>query len=363
MGPLHSIPRIASAVLLAMVVSGCHSLNEPIATSGFPLKERWHFEVDSEVATAPGVGNGKLVVRTDNRVYALNARTGTLLWDTSVPSSPLSYPTSPLVGNDLVIIGHQGGVEALDAVTGNIVWVSQSTSCAGTDVIPAVFGQTMIYVVHYHCDVRAYDRATGTVMWDVDLPGSRSGADLFLEQDKVYLVITGSIVQVRDAATGKLLMENENQISRFAAYQSGVLYGFKEDRLVAFDPRTNRVLWSSQAARVGEYSPLLDGNRVLVPPKRGQPMAFDAKTGQRLWIATTDEDTFQTPVVLGNTVYIRGIFSGKIYALSIQDGSEIGQLLTGNRPVISDLSYTWQPVIAEGLLIVPMGKRVYAYGD
>jgi len=84
------------------------------------------------------------------------------------------------------------------------------------------------------------------------------------------------------------------------------------------------------------------GTRVLVPVYNGYPMAFDADTGNLLWAATIDQGHYQTPTVLDDMVYVREIFSGKIYALAIQDGTDSGHLFTGSRIVISDRSYTWR---------------------
>jgi hypothetical protein len=58
-----------------------------------------------------------------------------------------------------------------------------------------------------------------------------------------------------------------------------------------------------------------------------------------------------------------GISSGNVYALSIQDGKELGRLRTGSKFVITGYSYNWGPVAVEGMLIVPLNNKVYAYGD
>jgi outer membrane protein assembly factor BamB len=216
-------------------------------------------------------------------------------------------------------------------------------------------------------DVVAYDRTTGTVIWEAGLPDSRSVADLFLDHDRVYLVITGGILQIRDSATGALLKEIQGQIGRPAIYRSGILYGFngRDDKSVAFDVRAKRPLWTGPAVEAAFPSshPLIVGQRVLASTSSGEPMAFDAQTGTLLWAAKTGEDAYQTPTVMGDMVYILGVGSGNIYALSIQDGKELGRLRTGDKIVITDYTYNWRPVAAEGLLIVPVNDKVYAYGD
>ncbi len=353
----------ACVILLVLVASRYQYLNEPVVKGVFPIKERWRFEVDGEIVTEPSGDGSKVVIRTRRKVYALDARTGSRLWDVAAPSE--IYPSPPLTGNGQVVIGYQDGVKALNVDTGQVMWVSQNPTCAVAPVVPSAFSETMVYVVRYNCDIQAYDRETGTVVWEDALPGARSGANLFLDDGKIYLVITGGILQVRDSVTGKLIEEIKGQIDRPATFQAGILYGFNDvGKLVAFDTRTETVLWQSQ--KLGEsYAPLLAGQRLLAPTNGGQPMAFDAQTGNLLWAAQTDSDRYQTPAVLRDIVYIRGIATGKIYALSIQNGVELGYLRTvlARRPLIWDQSSTWRPVTAAGLLIVPVERRVYAYGD
>jgi len=348
------------AVLVA--VASWQGLDEPVMEEAFPLKERWRFKTNDGIVTEPSVGGDRVVIRTNKQLYALDVRTGTLLWTAPVHSDV--SPTPPLVEDSLVVVGSESGVKTLDAETGQVVWES-SDVCGGLGAIPAAINETMVYIVRYGCHVRAYDRATGAVVWEIDLP-ARSSADLFLDQDKIYVVV-GDTLLMLDSATGSLIEGVTGQIGVPATYRSGVLYGFRKgedenDELVAFDTRTGETLWVGPALSAS-YSPLVVGERVFVPAHLGHPMAVDAQTGRLLWIAQTDEDIYQTPVVLGDTVYVLGIGDGKIYALSIQSGVELGHLFTGDKFVITGYSYNWRPVTAEGLLIVPLGRRVFAYGE
>lgn len=345
-------------------MSGCQSLNKPAIEGNFPLKEKWHFEAEDEIVAEPGVGGGKVVIRTGRKVYALDATTGTLLWD-DLTSGSTSMPTSPaLVDGQIVVVGYPGGIKALDAATGKVLWTSPETKCSGLGSFPTALSKTMVYEVRPHCSVKAYSRTTGAVIWDVALPGGRSGANLFLNHNKLYVVTNTDILLVLDSMEGDLLEEIKEQIGQPATYQSGILYGFKgTDQLVAFDVQAKKVLWH-QRGLSQSYPPLLDGQRLLVPTDGGQPMAFDTQTGQLLWEAKTGQDIYQTPVVLNNVVYILGIGHGKVYALSVQDGTELGHILTGGKIlIVGNASSSWRPVVAKGLLIVPIGKKVYAYGN
>jgi len=351
------------AVLVA--VASWQGLDEPVMEEAFPLKERWRFKTNDGIVTEPSVGGDRVVIRTNKQLYALDVRTGTLLWTAPVHSDV--SPTPPLVEDSLVVVGSESGVKTLDAETGQVVWES-SDVCGGLGAIPAAINETMVYIVRYGCHVRAYDRATGAVVWEIDLP-ARSSADLFLDQDKIYVVV-GDTLLMLDSATGSLIEGVTGQIGVPATYRSGVLYGFVEekddsDRLVAFDTQTKKTLWVGPEINISYPigPPLISGTRVLVATSSGRPTAVDVHTGKTLWVAQVGSDMYQTPAVLNDIVYILGIGDGKIYALSIQSGVELGHLFTGDKFVITGYSYNWRPVTAEGLLIVPLGRRVFAYGE
>jgi outer membrane protein assembly factor BamB len=356
-------------ILLALAVYQCQHPKEPIIHGTFPLKERWHFDVGSHIVAEPSVGEGLVLIRTREKLYVLDAHSGSLLWTAPLPQD--TSPTSPLIADDLVVIGYLNGVKALNAETGQVMWESSDPSCLAADVVPAALDERMVYIVRQSCDVRAYNRLTGAVVWAVDLPGVRSSANLFLDQDRIYVVVIGDILQILDSETGVLIEEVTGQIGYPAAYQSAILYGFRErsgfkedHELVALDSRTRETLWVGPVVDIAYPigPPLVAGQRLLVPAHSGYPMAVDVRTGKPLWVAKTKRATYQTPAILADTVYIRGIRSGKVYALSMQDGTELGYLSTGERFVITGSADTWRPVTEEGVLIVPLGRRVYAYG-
>ena len=298
------------------------------------------------------------MLRTTHKLYALNAATGQLLWDTATRSEAL--PSSPLVAGGLIVIAHVDSVRALDAETGQEVWVSHDKGCQSP--YPAAFGPELVYVVQPQCGVVAYDRATGALVWEADLPCSRCAVDLFLDQDRIYILGGSETLQVLDATTGVLLEEVSGAVGVFSTYQSGVIYGFNRlDEVVAFDTHKSKVLWRSIRTIDAQHAPVVAKRYVIVPPYNGVPIALSNWRGKTIWEADIENDTYMSPVVLNNVVYIRGMWSGRIYALALQGGVELGHLETGKVWLSSNYAPVLQPVLADGMLIVPVGRMVYGY--
>lgn len=95
-------------------------------------EERWRYDdfgPRQEVSSSPAVADGRVYIGGDNdanAVYALDADSGDVVWERSLPTHPES---SPAVANDLVYYGapHDGGptpcrLWALDGSTGETVW-------------------------------------------------------------------------------------------------------------------------------------------------------------------------------------------------------------------------------------------------
>jgi alcohol dehydrogenase (cytochrome c) len=102
-------------------------------------RENWRAHEDYEPATPQGVNRGAAYLdgtlfrgAQDGRVLAYDFKTGKRIWQTSIadPKKGESAPAAPIAWNGLVFIGNAGGdikgvkgrMYALDAKTGKIVW-------------------------------------------------------------------------------------------------------------------------------------------------------------------------------------------------------------------------------------------------
>jgi outer membrane protein assembly factor BamB len=131
------------------------------------------------VVYAGGTGNHPAV-------YALNAQTGQTLWKTAVNNQVM---TTPLVQNGIVYVGSgnhnfpiarvpqysvkivrgsgKSAVYALDAKTGAVLWMH---STQGEDMPTFVYANHLIYVANGGDEVLALSPITGATVWKLPLP-------------------------------------------------------------------------------------------------------------------------------------------------------------------------------------------------
>ena len=357
---------LASSVvaLVALATTSCQGPMTPEASVGFPLVEKWHFKTDRDIVTALSTDSDIIVARTKGEIIALDVLTGSLRWRRQVPESIVPSPPAhspPLVGQGLVVVVTYKGVTALNSNDGTTAW-EDSQQWFGLDAFPAAISSESVYIVGY--DVIVYERTTGRISWRVELVGSpRNTAAIFLGEGTVFL-ISRDRLQVREMKSGELLWEDVDKdwAPRAATFHSGVIYyGTGNGEIAAFDTQSKRGLWRIRG-RLSGFSPLATDERVFVGSV-GTPLALDAATGELMWQSSIDSGTYQTPMLFRGTLYVREMFTRKIYALSMEDGAELGHLVTGN-PVqtASDSRFPLGPIATDTLLIFPAGDTVYAYG-
>ena len=150
------------------------------------LHPAWIFqtEVKESLETTPIVVNGVMYVTTAfNHVYALNAKTGEQYWHYKHKMGPITtYCCGPnnrgvAVHNDKVYMGTlDSKLVALDAKTGSLIWqtdIADPTLGYSETMAPtAVNGKILIgtnggeYGIRGF--VRAYDAESGKLVWDFD---------------------------------------------------------------------------------------------------------------------------------------------------------------------------------------------------
>ena len=103
----------------------------------------WSYATGNSVYSSPAVANGLVYVGSDDdKLYALDAVTGSLKWSYATGES--IGESSPAVANGVVYVGSfDGKLYALDAVTGALKW--SYTTGNGIDSSPAV-ANGVVYV-------------------------------------------------------------------------------------------------------------------------------------------------------------------------------------------------------------------------
>ncbi len=174
------------------------------------------FTLDNDVGAGPtisapgvnGFAGGVAYVAGKNRiVYALNLRTGNLIWQFSIrDDSPnaggATRSTASLLGNKL-FIGYGEGVYALNATTGAKIWkTKQSAGISTMEVIssPAVTGpanERVLFVGDLAGTVYAFDLQTGNDVWSYQTGGfiygspAVSAGKVFIASSDAFLYAFG----------------------------------------------------------------------------------------------------------------------------------------------------------------------------
>ncbi len=259
-------------------------------TTGEP---RWTFQAGDLDAT----GGKRLDADSNNiyatsftgRVYAIDARSGTIRWVTQLPGgTERTSAGDPTVYDGVVYVGtwHEthpltGGVAALDASTGQILWIHNfdarnpelDSYCTSHPVV------TESLVIASAADGRIYglDRTTGEARWIAP------AVDGYTYNDLRWLALSGTTVIATsmsgsamgfDAETGNPLwtthVHGASLLGDISADNGLVVISLGE--VVALDAESGTILWrTGEGKQGGGYwsQPAIDGPRVYASRKDG----------------------------------------------------------------------------------------------
>jgi outer membrane protein assembly factor BamB len=183
-------------------------------------------------------------------VYAVNASSGALLWRSSIGVSGLS----PAVANGIVYVGNGAGLFALDAKTGVLLW--NSFDVASIFNSPAV-ANGLVYVGFFiqgstGFGVAAFDAKTGVQRWiyaaesNLDNVGQIVGSSPAVADGMVYIGSEAGTVYALDANTGTLkwTYQTGGTVNTSPAVANGVVYLTDGKKDIALNAATGRLLWS-----------------------------------------------------------------------------------------------------------------------
>ncbi len=320
------------------------------------LTLRWTFSnPPSNLFSNPAVVDGVLYSGSiDSNLYALDARTGALVWKRTIPSYQFSPPA---VSNGVVYVGScDKNLYAVDAKTGNVLWTYTTGACVFTS--PAVVNG----VVYVGSDsLYALDAATGTLLWKyasafyiLSSPAVANGVVCFgsgsygtggtvyalnantgallwsfstqydvepspaISDGAVYVAERNGPFFALNLVTGSVLWDNLSTLCcSSAAVAYGKVYVSDFDVVWALGGSTGWGLWSYMMGR-GANDPVVANGVVYVGSADNNIHGFDARTGALLWQYTLDNGglDFLDAIVVNGFVYTVG---EQISAFSLPD--------------------------------------------
>jgi alcohol dehydrogenase (cytochrome c) len=325
------------------------------------LHPAWIFqtEVKESLETTPIVVNGVMYVTTSfSHVYALNAKTGEQYWHYKHKMGPITtYCCGPnnrgvaVAGDKVYLATLDAKLVALDAKTGSLVWETEiadpEDGYSETMAPTAVNGKILIGTTGGEYGirgfVRAYDAETGKQLWNFDTVPEKS-AGVWATHDA-----TGKDL-LRDIAAEKAAYEKNGD--PYKTLGGGVWQN------PAVDLKTNRIYFV-----VGNPSPDLDGS--LRPGDNlytDSLVALDLETGkyvchlQYIPHDVWDFDSVSPPILVdvkdkdGNTIpgVIHAGKTGYVYVHDRKDCS----LIRFSEPMVAQENM-WTLPTKEGARMLP----------
>jgi outer membrane protein assembly factor BamB len=292
------------------------------------LTVKWSHKTDGDVWSSPAVVNGVVYIGSDdNKVYALDAVTGTKLWTHGTSGNVRSSPT---VWRGMVFVGsNDDKVVALDAATGSKVWSYRISDDVGK-ASPLVSGMT-VYIGALDGDFYALNAFTGALRWKVDTWNVWGAAAI--SGDTVYVGSDKSMLFALDADSGdtKWSATLGDRVRCAPSVRSGTVYvGADDYRVYAYDARTGALRWKTPAfpnKGIVRSSPAVWNGMLFVDTGETDPMgshvyALDADTGTTIWSHTMADYATSSPAVANGVVYT-GSYDHQIYAFDALTGEKL----------------------------------------
>lgn len=154
----------------------------------------WEFETNATIWATPVLNENKLFVASqDHHLYAVNSRTGDMIWDTDLGASAVS---SPIYAEDgTLYIGTFGSqVFAIDSESGAVLWTFETEDWVWGS--PQLGPEDTLYVTDLSANLYAIDTTTQELLWDKQVESNTSiTGSVLIHNDALYVVTrSGAVV-------------------------------------------------------------------------------------------------------------------------------------------------------------------------
>lgn len=271
-------------------------------------------DLSSPVAVA---GEAVFVNTVSGQALAFHRDTGAKLWSVAIKGSGWG---APLVIGEMVYIVSERGVYALEAHTGTVMWEKSTGSHRGFVGSPA-WAEGVLYF-EAGPTLYALDGATGQELWAVQR--ETWFYSLALANGLLYLGSDDGHFYAFDQKTGLEIWRTELAGAGWSApsIAKGAVYvGNIDQHIYAYDALTGNTLWKTKVEDWATSDPVVSEGVVYVGSgnheMREGPRhlyALDAQTGVELWKYKAEARLLTAPALGPDAIYIVSV-SGAIYAL------------------------------------------------
>ncbi|MFN8216056.1 MAG: PQQ-binding-like beta-propeller repeat protein [Solirubrobacterales bacterium] len=289
----------------------------------------------------------------------------------------LEFPPIYVAGR-LYTVNNNGNAFALDAKTGKVLWEREVGRLNASS--PAYYKHRLYIVNLEPAHLVKLDARTGKVLWRRDLPGRSESSPLVMDNTVYFGCESGELfaLNTRNGHT-RWVTQLGGGIKAAPAYYGGKLFvGDYGGHMNAVDAKTGKLVWQSGSLGPGLgasgqfYStPAVAYGRVYAGNTDGRVYSYDSGNGDLAWSFSTGGYVYSAPAVANTrhsppTVYI-GSFDGNVYALNAKDGSlrwqqPAGGQVVGSLAAVGDIVYVseFTNKTTTGFMM-RSGRRVWHY--
>jgi outer membrane protein assembly factor BamB len=308
-GPVVSSPSIVNSKIY--IGSYDHNIYCLDAESGSVI---WKYKTKWRVRNSPAVVGGKVYVGPDDgSVYCLDANTGSLIWQNTLHTEILKTVLQPIaqirsspavVGGKVYVGSLNDRVYCLDAETGSTIWKYKTGDRVASS--PAI-ANGMVYIGSTDHNVYALDQETGGLIWEKDLfildnphpSSSRSEVDatpcIPPPYDTLYVFSNTGWYVALDTMTGEVKWKYFINLYRgvtgvtqavpagsFAGVVNGKVYFVDEYYATAADANTGTILWEESLGYPAYSSVTYADGKIYAGSDLPGLFVIDAETGEKL---------------------------------------------------------------------------------
>lgn len=309
-------------------------------------------------------------------VKAVNADDGKEVWSVNLAEKDGWFSRKPaLLSGGLTIAGghvyvgsEKAQVYALDAGTGAIVW---QTTAAGEVLSRPTASDGLVLVHTSNGQLQALDENSGVVKWTVNLdmpalslrgesaPAVAFGAAIVGGDNgrvSAVLMQQGQLIwqQRISQTTGTTEIDRLSDVDTTPVIVNGVVYALAYNgNLTALDLRSGQILWKRELGSVNDF--IVDGNRIYVADQNDRVLALTTDGGVTLWTQSDLLHRLLTAPALYNGSLVVGDSEGYLHWINPEDGRFVAQ------QKVDSSGFLTEPVVADGkLLIQAKDGTVYA---
>ena len=300
-------------------------------------------------------------------VKAVNADDGKEVWSVNLAEKDGWFSRKPaLLSGGLTIAGghvyvgsEKAQVYALDAGTGAIVW---QTTAAGEVLSRPTASDGLVLVHTSNGQLQALDENSGVVKWTVNLdmpalslrgesaPAVAFGAAIVGGDNgrvSAVLMQQGQLIwqQRISQATGTTEIDRLSDVDTTPVIVNGVVYALAYNgNLTALDLRSGQIMWKRELGSVNDF--IVDGNRIYLVDQNDRLLALTTDGGVTLWTQSDLLHRLLTAPALYNGSLVVGDSEGYMHWIDPDNGRFVAQQKVDSSGFLTD------PVVADGKLLI-----------